>query len=209
MRLRLYSRQGLAPGEITRIISFSILTNWLGYLLLASLVFSLQPPALPGNWNIHAGQLRFIGMMLLALAGAYLACCAWVRQRHFLVRGHAIDLPPLRLAALQMLAGAANWLVISGIVFILLQHQVAFPAVVAVLLLAAMADVIVRVPANLGVLEAVFTAMLSGAMPEHDILAALVAHRMVYYLIPLALAALACVVLEILARKKRKNSRSA
>ncbi|MGH8848914.1 MAG: lysylphosphatidylglycerol synthase transmembrane domain-containing protein, partial [Polaromonas sp.] len=57
-RFRLYSRLGLRNGVIARIMSLSMLTNWMGYLLLGGLVFSLQPPTLPAGWIINATHLR-------------------------------------------------------------------------------------------------------------------------------------------------------
>lgn len=38
-RYRLYSGLGLSTGLITRIMSLSMLTNWMGYFLLGGLVF--------------------------------------------------------------------------------------------------------------------------------------------------------------------------
>lgn len=206
VRLRLYSRLGLALGDINRIISFSMLTNWLGYVLLSGLVFTFVPPALPENWKIDTMGLRLIGFALLALAAAYFAACALLRIRKRQVRGHEIELPSARLAAMQFLTGAANWLVMSGILFILLQHRIDFFMVVSVLLVAAIAGVIFRVPANLGVLEAMFIALLSNKMPPAEILAALVAYRVVYYLAPLALATVTYVVLEAKAKKLAKSA---
>ncbi|MEO5661620.1 MAG: lysylphosphatidylglycerol synthase domain-containing protein [Polaromonas sp.] len=200
-RYRLYSRLGLALGTITRVITFSMLTNWMGYLLLAGLVFGLQPPALPAGWKIDASQLRLIGFALLAVAIAYLGACAFSRQRSFSLRGHDIELPSLRLAGLQLAMGAGNWLLMSGIVFILLQHRIDFFSVASVLLLAAIAGVITHIPGNLGVLEAVFVALLSHRMPLPDLLAGLVAYRVVYYLVPLLIAALIYLVMETRAKK--------
>lgn len=208
-RLRLYTRLGLQLGDINRIISFSMLTNWLGYTLLAGLVFSIWPPVLPDGWKIDTLGLRLIGFALLALALAYFVMCAMARTRKRQVRGHEIELPSARLAALQLATGAANWLVMSGIIFILLQHRIDYFTVVGVLLLAAIAGVIVRVPANLGVLEAVFVALLSSQMPQHEILAALVAYRVVYYLVPLALATVTYVVLEAQAKKLARAAKEA
>jgi glycosyltransferase 2 family protein len=70
-----------------------------------------------------------------------------------------------------------------------------------VLLLAAVAGVITHVPAGLGVLEAVFVALLSHKMPQPAILAALVAYRVVYYLAPLCIAAVVYLVMEARAKK--------
>ncbi len=208
-RYRLYSRLGLQVGVISRVISLSMLTNWMGYLLLGGLVFSIMPPALPVGWGINSSHLRFIGFALLGIAIAYLGLCTFSQQRRLQVRGHVIELPSARLACLQLLMGASNWLVMSGIIFILLQQRIEFPAVVSVLLLAAIAGVITHVPAGLGVLEAVFLALLAHRMPQHEILAALVAYRVIYYLAPLGVAALMYLVMEARAKKLAAAARLA
>jgi len=200
-RYRLYSRLGLDTGLITRVMTFSMLTNWIGYLLLGGLVFALMPPALPEDWPIRAGHLRFIGMGLVLVALGYVALCAFASRRQWTVRGHEIDLPSARLAALQLSMGASNWLLMSGIVFVLLQQRIEFPLVVSVLLLAAVAGVITHIPAGLGVLEAVFVALLSYNMPQPAILAALVAYRVIYYLAPLCIATVVFLVMEAQARQ--------
>lgn len=207
-RYRLYSRLGLGNGVITRIMSLSMLGNWMGYVLLSGLVFSLYPPTLPADWSIDSAHLRFIGFALLAAAASYLGLCAFSRQRTLQVRGHTIDLPSPGLATLQLLMGAGNWLLMSGIVFVLLQHRIEFSAVVSVLLLAAVAGVITHIPGGLGVLEAVFVALLSHRMPRHELLAALVAYRLVYYLAPLGLATLVYLVMEAKARQTAKTDAS-
>lgn len=200
-RYRLYSRLGLAPGVITRVLTMSMLTNWMGFLLLAGLVFAVQPPLLPDGWKVDTSQLRWIGLALLATALAYLAACALSKQRSFTVRGHVLELPSARMACVQVVMGASNWLLMSGIVFILLQQRIELPTVISVLLLAAVAGVLTHIPAGLGVLEAVFVALLSHRMPEHELLAALVAYRVVYYLAPLSIAALIYLLLELRSRK--------
>jgi glycosyltransferase 2 family protein len=205
-RFRLYSKLGLRTGLITRVLAFSMLTNWTGYLLLGGLVFSLMPPAgLPPNWTIDSAQLRFVGLVLVALAGGYVALCAFSRQRTLRLRGHAIDLPSARMAFLQLLMGAGNWLVMSAIVFVLLQQRIEFSAVVGVLLLAAIAGVITHIPAGLGVLEAVFVALLSHQVPRHELLAALVAYRVIYYVMPLVLASALYFMLEAKAKKSQRS----
>jgi glycosyltransferase 2 family protein len=209
-RYRLYSRLGLRAGLITRVMTLSMLTNWMGYLLLGGLVFSLMPPTgLPASWKIDSAQLRYVGLALVAVAGGYLALCAFSRQRTLQLRGHAIELPSLPMAGLQLLMGASNWLVMSGIVFILLQQRIEFSAVVGVLLLAAIAGVITHIPAGLGVLEAVFVALLSHQMPRHELLAALVAYRVIYYLLPLALASGLYFLMEARAKKLGATAKQA
>ncbi|MSE18171.1 UPF0104 family protein, partial [Pantoea agglomerans] len=72
MRYRLYSRLGLDSGTITRIFSLSIATNWLGYILLAGVVFSAGMVSIPSGWFIGETTLRLIGGTLLVLVAVYL-----------------------------------------------------------------------------------------------------------------------------------------
>lgn len=202
LRFRLYSRLGLTYGVIARVASLSMLTNWLGYALVGGLVFSLHPPALPRDWPLSAGGWPFLGASLLALGVAYALICAFSRQRCFTLRGHALLVPGPRMAAVQSAMGAANWLLMSGILFMLLPGAVPYPTVVGVLLVAAGAGSLAHIPAGLGVLEAVFVTLLSGYAGKSELLAALVVYRLVYYLVPLALAALAYVAAEALTRTR-------
>lgn len=209
MRYRLYSRLGLEVGVITRIMSLSMLTNWMGYLLLAGVLFGFHTPALPPGWKIGSGGLQVLGFVLLGTAVAYLLLCAFSRRRSYLLRGHELNLPSLRLALLQVTMGAGNWLIMGGVVFLLLQQKIDYPTVVSVLLVAAVAGVITHVPAGLGVLEAVFVALLSHQMPRHELLAALLAYRVVYYLGPLAVAAAVFLVMETRAKKLARDAGTA
>ena len=196
LRYRLYSRLGLPLGVITRVITISMLTNWMGYLLLGGFVFSFFTPGLPPTWKISTGGLQILGFALLTIGAAYLALCAFSPRRSFMLRGHELALPSGRLAFLQVSLGALNWMIMGGVVFVLLQQTIAYPAVLSVLLVAAVAGVITHVPAGLGVLEAVFVALLSHQLPQHELLAGLVAYRVIYYLAPLAIAAATLLVME-------------
>ena len=44
----------LGIADITRILTFSLVTNWFGYLLLAGILFSCGLPALPPGWKLGA-----------------------------------------------------------------------------------------------------------------------------------------------------------
>src|SRR6478672_2659486 len=65
-RYRLYSRLGLDADTITRVLAMSMITNWLGYLLLAGLAFWWWPLVPPSDWKIDTGGLRILGVALFA-----------------------------------------------------------------------------------------------------------------------------------------------
>jgi uncharacterized membrane protein YbhN (UPF0104 family) len=188
LRYRLYSRLGMTVDEITRILAASVLTNWLGYFCVAGCVFAFAPPSMPPGWELGTEGLRWVGAGLLVAAAAYVAACFAFRRRKWRIAGHAVRLPSGRIAVLQLVASSANWMAIGGVVWVLLQHRVDYPATLAVLLVAAVAGVIAHVPAGLGVLEAVFIALLSHRVAQGELLAALLAYRGLYYLTPLLLA---------------------
>lgn len=201
-RYRLYSRLGLDNPTITRVLGFSMLTNWFGYLVVAGAAFCFWPLELPADWKIDNGGLRVLGAVLLVLAAGYLALCALASDKTWHIRGHALQPPPLRTALLQMLVSCANWCLMGGVVWLLLQQKVAYPEVLAVLLVGAVAGVITHVPAGLGVLEAVFVALLSHKLPQGQILAALIGYRVLYYLLPLAVATVGYLAMEWRARQQ-------
>ncbi len=210
IRLRLYAREGLRQPVPTQILALSLSTNWLGYGALAGGLFLggwLTPPP---QWPVSQHALQVLGGVMWLLAAGYLGLCAWAPRREYLIRGHEIVLPSLRLAGLQLLVSAANWLTIGLIVHVLLrdavsdvpeEHTLAVAQTLAVLLVAAVAGVVAHVPAGLGVLEAVFVALLGTTLGASPVLAALIAYRALYYLLPLVIAAVAYFVLEARARR--------
>lgn len=206
LRYRLYSRLGLDAGVVTRVVFMSMLTNWLGYLLLAGFAFWWWPISPPPDWEIDTLGLRVLGCVLFAVAIAYLLPCAVARRRTWTVRGHEVTLPSLRLALLQLCMSSANWLLIAGVIFTLLERKIAFPEVLGVLLVAAIAGVVTHVPAGLGVIEAVFVALLSHRLPNSELLAALLTYRAVYYLAPLVVATLVYMAVEAHAKKVGRSA---
>lgn len=203
MRYRLYARLGLDIGTITQVLYWSLLTNWVGYLLLAGVIFGFQTPTLAPGWDMGSTGLQRLGFALLAMALLYLLLCALFRQRRLTLWGRDVSLPSFRLAALQLAMGAANWLLMGGVMFMALQQRIGFTTVVGVLLLAAVASFMAHIPAGLGVLEAVFVVLLAHLMPRNEVLASVLVYRAIYYLAPLALAAVLYLVAEVQAKRTR------
>jgi uncharacterized membrane protein YbhN (UPF0104 family) len=200
-RYRLYSKLGVRYGNITRVVTLSMITNWLGYILLAGLVFTIAPLQLPAQWGIDPEELRLVGVGLLAATVAYLGLCAFARQRTWTIRGHEIDLPTLRMAFAQLAISCSHWMTMAAVPWMLLQGQVDYPTALTVLLIAAIAGVMLHIPAGLGVTEAVFIALLSHRVPQHQILGALLAYRALFYLVPLLAGALLYLKVEMRTRK--------
>ena len=196
-RYRLYKQAGLANGVITRIVSMSMLTNWLGYKLLAGLLFIFHPLQLPPSWHMGNHGLQWVGLVLVAISGAYIVACFRMGGRRWEVRGHELYLPPWRMAVLQMGISCANWMLMAGVIYVLLQRAVAYTDVLTVLLVGAIAGVFAHVPAGLGVFEFVFVGLLSHRVSEGRLLAALLGYRAIYYIVPMLLAGVMYLLFEL------------
>jgi len=208
LRYRLYTRLGLPLVTVTRILGLGLVTNWLGYLLLAGALFACGLPRLPAGLEIGSTGLRLIGLLLLVAALVYLLACGFARRRRWHLRGHAITLPSLPMAALQALMGAGNWALMALVMYSLLPGNVDYPTLLAVLLISSIAGVITHIPAGLGVLEAVFLTLLHASVGKGTLLAALIAYRAVYFLLPLMVAAVVYLALERVASQRAGAARS-
>lgn len=205
LRYRLYKRLGLDTATVTRVISLGIITNWVGYMALAGLVFSLRMVDLPENWKIGITGLQLIGFLLLALAGAYLYACGYAKRRTWTWRDHEITLPSLRLALIQVWLGATNWALMASLIFWLLPKEAFYPSILGILLISCVAGVITHIPAGLGVLETIFLALLHDQLSQGSLVAALLGYRTLYFLLPLLLASIVYLVLEKRAKAIRRQ----
>lgn len=205
MRYRLYMRLGLSASTVTRILSLSLLTNWTGYMALAGVIVSLRLVQLPENWGLGMTGLQLLGFALLGVVSAYVGICAFSRQRVWHLRERSITLPSLRMAVMQIVLGASNWSLMAALIYWLLPEGAAYTSVLGVLLISCMAAVVAHIPAGLGVLEAVFLALLQHQYSQASLIAALLAYRVLYYLLPLLLASATYLVLEKRAKTLRKR----
>lgn len=207
LRFRLYSQLGLRPSVITKVLTLSLMTNWLGYIGLLGVVLALGLIVPPAGWELGIPALRLLGGGLLSLLLGYLLLCAFSRRRYWTVRGHEVYLPSLGMGLLQVALGASNWALMALVLDILLPAQFGYPAVLGALLISAFAGVITHIPAGLGVMEVVFIALLQQQASIGVLLAGLIGYRVVYYLLPLALAGLGYALLEMRAKRMRQSNR--
>ena len=205
MRYRLYTRLGLSASTVTRILSLSLLTNWTSCMALAGVIFSLRLVELPDNWTLGMNSLQLLGFALLGLVSAYVGICAFSRQRVWRFRERYVTLPSLRIVLLQLCLGASNWSLMAALIYWLLPEGATYASVLGVLLISCAAAVLAHVPAGLGVLEAVFLALLQHQHSQASLIAALITYRVLYYLLPLLVISVTYAVLEKRAKNLRKR----
>lgn len=203
MRFRLYSRLGVSKGNIAKILGLSLTTNWFGYMLIAGAVFSSGLVRMPPGWKLSSDALQGVGILLLLVSAGYLAACRFSKRREWSIRGVEINLPSVRMAILQLALGALNWSLMAAVIFTLLPSKLDYPLVLGVLLISAIAGVITHIPAGLGVLEAVFVALLQHEASRGSLVAGLLAYRAIYFILPLLITLVMYLVVEAKAKSLR------
>lgn len=197
VRQRLYSRSGLSLITIAKVISVSVLTNWLGYLLVgAILLIGPSYGALAGGSFPSVEVVRVFGFALLTGLLVYLLLCSGPIRRSIRLGKVSLTLPSFRLALVQFAISAASWLFNALIIYQLLEGSVRFDLVLLASLAAAVIGLITHIPAGIGVLESTFVLLLGGQVPPETLIAVLLAYRALFYLLPLPVAALLWLRLE-------------
>ena len=61
VRFRLYSGWGLTTSEIATVVSFNVITFWLGFLLLLGTALLIAPPLLPAPLQLPVVSTGVLG----------------------------------------------------------------------------------------------------------------------------------------------------
>jgi phosphatidylglycerol lysyltransferase len=190
VRLRLYTAAGLSTTEVAGLAALVGLTFGVGVTCVAGLALLLEPAEAGQLLHLSAGSSRFIGALLLVVVAAYLGASLFRRaplrmgnwQWHVPSTGIALGQLLLATADLGCAAAALFWLLPAD-------AAVSFPMFLGVYALAVVAGIVSHVPAGVGVFETVLVLALPG-VPRESLLAAILAYRAIYYLAPLAAAAM-------------------
>lgn len=185
LRARLYAKAGLDSAQVAQVVGVSLATNWLGYGVLAGALFASGLVTPPRQTHLGNETFRLLGVLLIALAVAYVIACRVFQGRVWTIRKKELRLPGARLALVQMALSVANWSLMGAAMYVLLGQKVEYGHVLGVLMAASIAGVVTPIPAGLGVLEAVYLALLSGSVRQNVLMGAVLAYRALYYVLPL------------------------
>ena len=209
LRYRFYSAWGLSSADIALAVGFNAVTFWLGVLTVGGAVFLIEPRAAPALLGLPVESLATIGALLLVLVVAYLAASA-LRRAPLRARGWEFALPRPALSVAQVLVSSLDWAAAGAVLFVLLppDHPVPFGAFLSAFLLAQVVGLLSHVPGGIGIFESVIVLLMKDEIPAAGLVGALLAYRVVYYLVPLG-SALALLAAHEIARARHGIARAA
>ena len=203
VRYRVYSAYGLTTVQIVQLSMMLGITFWIGEFALAGFAFVIAPISVPPKLHMPFETVYGLGWILLSAVAVYVAA-VWYFRKPIHIFGKEIPLPNLPMTCGQLAVAAADFLIASGVLFVLLPSEidVSYFQFLCVFLLATIAVVLSHVPGGVGVFELVILTML-GVEADKEVVAALVAFRVIYYIVPLITAGLMVGVFEYRLRRDR------
>ncbi|MCP3735785.1 bifunctional lysylphosphatidylglycerol flippase/synthetase MprF [Sphingomonas sp. RP10(2022)] len=188
-RLRLYGAAGLAFGEIAQVAAICGLAFWAGVAGAAGVGLIVGDGVVLGPVTLGPGLSRGLGAVLIGL----LAVLPLLRTRGITTLGperFGVALPSLKQMASLGALSLADLTVASAALFVLVPAAApgAFPGFVVAYAVAVVVALLLHVPGGLGVFETVVLASVPGDRPA--LFAALLLYRLIYYLLPLLVAAI-------------------
>jgi phosphatidylglycerol lysyltransferase len=200
VRYRFYSRWGLRAVELSRLVFFYSATFWLGLLVLGGASLLLSP--LPGIEGLMGrAAARGLGALLILIAAVYVIA-AVRRLGPLRLWSFELPLPPKHLVIAQFVLSTVDWSLAAGVLYVLLPAgQVSFPTLLGTFLAAQILGLVSQVPGGLGVFESTMLVLLRPFLPPGALLPSLVVFRVIYYLVPLAVAVATLTVDEVLQQR--------
>lgn len=113
-------------------------------------------------------------------------------KKGFSFKKNEIRFPDRFIAFSQIVLGVMDWTLAGMVLYVLLSHvaDLSFPGFMTVFLVSQLVALFSQVPGGLGVFESLMVMSLSAQIPAPHILGALIAFRVIYYWMPLGIAAI-------------------
>ncbi len=189
VRYRIYGFWGLGLGDIARIAVITGMTYCLGNGLVLGIGLLAAPDAIAAINRLPAALNRLLGAGCLVLLAGYIL---WLKPRRRAIgcSGWKLILPGRSMTLLQIGIGAVELLCVALAMYALLPAQlpVGLPVFIVIFVSAMLLGVASYVPGSIGVLEAALFLALP-QLNREQLLASLLTFRVMYFLLPLAIAA--------------------
>jgi glycosyltransferase 2 family protein len=188
VRYRIYSAYGLDAIAVAKICFLAGLTFWLGNVTVLGLGITVDPQAASAIDQLPVMPNRIIGIGLLVILASYVAW-VWSGPREIGRGEWNVALPSGPSTLLQICIGILDLACCSLAMYVLLPSEpnIGFVTVAVVFVSATLLGFASHAPGGLGVFDAAMLVAL-WQFDKESVLAGLLLFRVLYYLVPFALA---------------------
>lgn len=190
VRMRLYTAAGVDAGRVAQAAAFNAGAFVIGMTVFGALGLLWGASDVARLIHLPGWLLRVIAALLLLAVGALIVAGARSSEIRIMNRWQ-LRLPPPQLAIRQLVISAVDLSASAAALWFLLPAGIiGLPAFFAWYAIAVALGLLSHLPGGLGVFEAVILLACGGRAPPEQIIGALVLYRIVYYLLPLIVAAI-------------------
>lgn len=187
IRYRLYTRWRIRGGDIVKMLTFSGFTYFLGasaVMIIGYFLIRNHPGDLSAGISMGLNTLFIISTVILLtyflLSIVFSGRCLKIANLHF-------NVPSFTTALLQTVLGIVDS-VLTGLVLYACMIpfvEIPFGIFIGLFVIAQAAGIFSQVPGGIGVFETIFLAAMPAGVDKAAIAGALLAYRIIYYVIPL------------------------
>lgn len=188
VRYRIYPAVCLNAFEVAAVSGYIAMALGTGLTLVGIAALTFHPGAVAGLLPYAPSTIQLVAAGTTVLAVAVIGWLS-VSQRSRSVRGHELHLPPPADLVGQLVVTLIDIAAASFALWIILPAgKPDYTTFVAVYAAATIIGVLSHITGGIGVFETVVISTLPASVPVGDAAAALLLFRLVYYLVPFALA---------------------
>ena len=188
VRFRIYSAFGLNAFEIAAISTFVSLAFGIGIVIIGLTALALHPYALGEMISWPPGEIRLLAAGTAILSVGVMTWLS-VTGKSLKIRSFEIPAPSVGILFGQLLFTLADTSMAALTLYVLMPDSAPdFITFLAIFAAASMLGVLSHVPGGVGVFETVIIATLPAGVPVEHAAAALLLYRIIFYLVPFALA---------------------
>ena len=198
VRYRIYSAHGLSAIDVAKLCFIAGLTFWLGNATVLGLGIAIAPAAASGIDQLPPWLNRIAACATLLTLAAYVAW-VWHKPRVIGRDDWEVTLPGGPLTLVQIGIGITDLACCSLAMYVLLPDEphIAFVTVAVIFVTATLLGFASAAPGGLGVFDAaMFVALWQ--YDRENLLAGLLLFRLLYYVVPFALALIILGIRELL-----------
>ena len=187
IRYRLYTRWRISGGDILKMITFSGFTFFLGFSAIVIAGYFLVPSHILDKSVGASVGINTLFIICTAAVLAYLAVTLFFQKKNIKIGKIKFMVPTTRTALLQILLGATDSILAGMVLYFCLMPFVHIPfgTYIGLFVIAQATGVFSQVPGGIGVFESIFLLALPDTVDKADIFGALLAYRIIYYVLPL------------------------
>jgi hypothetical protein len=205
VRYRIYSGWGLDAVEVAKVCFIAGLTFWLGNATVLGLGFVIHPEAASAIDQLPDWFNRALGVVALLVLAAYVSW-VWRTPRVIGRDSWQVQLPGGPLTLLQIAIGIVDLMCCAMAMYVLVPNEppLDFVTVAVVFVTATLLGFASHSPGGLGVFDAAMLLAL-WQYEREELLAGLLIFRLLYYIVPFALALLTLGLRELMLGVERRS----